>query len=140
MSYSETEQAPVKSSSDDSMATTITFYSALVKGEKKAASRKKEQRNIKATAKEKKRSVPAVSAAVGGIVVQVASYQKREKAREMLKTLVASGYSGTVITADLGPRGIWHRVRLGPFRNEKDAGKVLAVLKEERSIKGFIVR
>ncbi len=122
------------------MATTITFYSALVKGEKKAVAGKKGQRVLEAATSEKKQSVHFMPAVGGNIAVQVASYRKREKAHEMLVSLSSAGYSGTVVRADLGPRGIWHRVRLGPFRSKGDAEKILAVLKDERSIKGFIVR
>ncbi|MDF1535232.1 MAG: SPOR domain-containing protein [bacterium] len=87
---------------------------------------------------------PAVetSAAVarsGAIMLQVASYGKREAASRLLESLGGEGYAGTVVRADLGDRGVWYRVRIGPYGGEKEAGRVLKKLREERNLKGFVV-
>jgi cell division septation protein DedD len=74
------------------------------------------------------------------LMLQAASYPRRESAMELLETLAEEGYSGTVQRVDLDERGIWFRVRIGPYGSEEEAKKVLATLKEERNLKGYIVR
>ena len=76
----------------------------------------------------------------GGVILQVASYRSREAADNLLKDLMKEGYRGSIESADLGERGTWFRVRIGPFRDGGDAGKVLETLRKERDLKGFIVR
>jgi cell division septation protein DedD len=76
----------------------------------------------------------------GSLMLQVASYRSREAAGELLKNLASEGYAGTIQVADLGDRGTWHRVRIGPYRTEKDAERVLENLRDERNLKGYIVR
>jgi cell division septation protein DedD len=74
------------------------------------------------------------------LILQVASYKRRESAADLLKKLSAEGYSGTVQVADLGERGTWYRVHVGPVRSEKEAKEVLDKLRKERDLKGYIVR
>jgi cell division protein FtsN len=73
-------------------------------------------------------------------MLQVASYSKNGAASKLLASLSAEGYSGTVVRADLGERGVWYRVRVGPYKGEKDAKRALDKLREERSLKGFVVK
>jgi len=76
----------------------------------------------------------------GGVILQIASYRSREAAESLLKDLMEEGYRGAVESADLGERGTWFRVRIGPFRDEADAEKVMETMRKERNLKGFIVR
>jgi cell division septation protein DedD len=76
----------------------------------------------------------------GSIVLQVASYKDKVPAQKLLNELISEGYHGTVVRADLGQRGIWFRVRIGPYSLEKDANAVLDILRREKSLKGYIVR
>jgi cell division protein FtsN len=73
-------------------------------------------------------------------MLQIASYSKNEAASKLLTSLSAEGYSGTVVQADLGERGVWYRVRVGPYGSEKEARRALKKLREERNLKGFIVK
>ena len=73
-------------------------------------------------------------------ILQVASYKGREAAVSLLEKLSAEGYTGTVQVADLGERGTWYRVRIGPYGSEDKAKEVLVKLREERNLKGYIVR
>jgi len=135
-------KGPADTPSMKSSALTITFYSALTKAEPPSRNGPAVKTSAQKSVIRKKRSpAPAILTGGGkGVVVQVASYRKRERAQEFLRTLGDSGYAGTVVQADLGPRGVWHRVRLGPFRSSADAKKALAALRDEKNLKGFIVR
>ena len=82
-------------------------------------------------------AVPSVG---GSVMVQVASYQETGRAQKLLSELRKAGYSGSVVRADLGPRGIWHRVQLGPYSDPDGASRALRELEATRSLKGFIVR
>lgn len=81
-------------------------------------------------------SVPAK----GSLMLQVASYKDRVNARKLLQELSSEGYAGTVVQADLGQRGVWFRVRVGPYTTGKEAEGVLQKLREERKLKGYIVK
>ncbi len=72
-------------------------------------------------------------------MLQVASYKKAEAASKLLESLSGEGYAGTVVRADLGDRGIWYRVRVGPYSGEQEAKRVLSKLRKERNLKGFVV-
>ena len=74
------------------------------------------------------------------ILLQVASYKDQISAQKLLEELSSDGYSGTVVQADLGERGVWFRVRVGPYPTEKDARNVLDILREKRKLKGYIVK
>ncbi len=73
-------------------------------------------------------------------MLQVASYRDRDSAARLLGELTAAGYTGTVVRADLGDRGVWFRVRVGPYGTEAAAGQALERLTQERKLKGFVVR
>jgi cell division septation protein DedD len=73
-------------------------------------------------------------------MLQVASFKIRQAAVDLLGDLSAEGYTGTVQVADLGERGTWHRVMVGPYKSEKEAGDVLESLRQKRNLKGYIVR
>ena len=73
-------------------------------------------------------------------LLQVASYKEQTLASKLLKELSSDGYAGTVVQADLGERGVWYRVRVGPYATQDEAGSVLEKLSKERSLKGYIVK
>ena len=73
-------------------------------------------------------------------LLQVASYRDRDSAARLLGELTAAGYTGTVVRADLGDRGVWFRVRVGPYGTEAAARQALERLTLERKLKGFVVR
>ena len=72
-------------------------------------------------------------------MLQVASYKDKLNARKLLQDLSSEGYAGTVVRAELGERGVWFRVRVGPY-GAGDAEWVLAKLREERKLKGYVVK
>lgn len=83
--------------------------------------------------------LPAPHSGDGSVMLQVASYQDQGNARKILQELSAEGYSGTIVKADLAERGIWFRVRVGPY-GAGDAESVLNKLRNERNMKGFAVK
>ena len=128
--------------------TSVTFYSAL-----------KEPRNeipvvspplVKSskTPVESSTAAPAVSVprledppipGKGSVTLQVASYKDQVNAGKLLQDLSSEGYAGTVVRIDLGERGIWFRVRIGPYAGEESAS-ILKKLRDERKLKGYVVK
>ena len=137
-----THEEPGDSQSKAGNETTITFYSALTKqegsGEKAAVPGK--VRKPPASVTTPPRTIDKPHKPVRGTVIQVGSYRDRGKADEFLKGLTDSGYSGSVVRADLGPRGVWFRIRLGPYDSIGEARRELSTLKEKMGIKGFLVK
>ena len=123
--------------------TAVTFYSALTEPRKDV----QPLRENKARAENGPAAVAAVShadrsarPANGAVMIQVASYKDKLSADRLLEELSSERYSGSVVRADLGDRGIWYRVRIGPYASEKEARSALDILRKERSLKGYIVK
>lgn len=77
-------------------------------------------------------------AAQGRYLVQVASFKEAAVAAELGKRLGGKGYRAFVEEADLGPKGVWHRVMVGPFAGSSEAGTVAARLKAEEKLAGIV--
>jgi cell division septation protein DedD len=45
--------------------------------------------------------------------------------------LKEKGYKAYILVSDLGARGIWYRVRVGPFTDEAEARKTLESITQE---------
>jgi cell division septation protein DedD len=70
--------------------------------------------------------------------VQVFSFKDKVRADAALKQLKDKGYPAYVMMSDLGPRGVFYRVRVGSFVTELEAQKSLeSVNKDFKS--GIIV-
>jgi len=67
----------------------------------------------------------------GGYVVQIASFKKPEQARDLRSRLAGKGYVTFVQSADLGNKGVWHRVYAGPYTERGLADKAAARLHKE---------
>lgn len=75
----------------------------------------------------------AKPAASGGYVVQVASFPQLSDAQTLKDRLAKKGYNAYTQDADLGAKGVWHRVYVGPFEDSATAGKtVQRLIAEER--------
>lgn len=78
-------------------------------------------------------------AAVERLAVQVYSFKEKARAEAALKALKDKDFKAYIMVSDLGPRGIWYRVRVGAFSTEEEAQKILAsITKDFKS--GIIVR
>ncbi len=67
-------------------------------------------------------------------VVQAVSTPSRNDAATARKKIMSSGYSAGIFEVDLGERGKWYRVYIGPYDTETEAQQVLASVKQ---IPGF---
>jgi len=126
----------------------ITFYSALTESRKAVPAVSTSQLAEPTTPVEADPAVPAESASAtkhtvplkGSVMLQVASYTDQINAQKLLRELSSQGYAGNVVRADLGQRGVWYRVRIGPYGGEDEAERVLKKLRKERKLKGYIVK
>lgn len=82
------------------------------------------------SAREPKAEVPA-GAAKGTWIVQVASFKEAGDARKLQERLGGKGYSASVREVDLGAKGKWYRVVVGPYASEAAASKAAARLKKQ---------
>ena len=79
---------------------------------------------------------PAASAAVSGIVLQIGSYKSEAEARASWQSFksrhdATAGYRSDVKQADLGAKGTWYRLRMGPFPDKKSALETCRKLKAD---------
>lgn len=74
----------------------------------------------------------------GTHVVQVASFRSAEEAERLRGRLEAKGYTVFLEKGDLGSKGVWHRVLVGPFAGEADAGQVVERLKKEERLSALV--
>jgi DedD protein len=68
----------------------------------------------------------------GDYVIQVASSKDKQRAEALRDRLAAKGYAAFVEQADLGEKGIWHRVFAGPYSTKDDAEKIITALKSDK--------
>lgn len=82
------------------------------------------------------------SSAVGGgsYIIQVASVQKADGAQDLSGRLSQSGYPAYVEKTDLGSKGVWYRVYVGPFASKTAADGAASTLKTSRLASAPIVR
>ena len=73
-----------------------------------------------------------------GYVVQTGSFKKVEEAERLKNQLTAKGYKAFVRKADLGEKGVWYRVLLGPMSTKSEADAVVGDLKKKARLSGFV--
>jgi cell division protein FtsN len=61
--------------------------------------------------------------------VQAGSFQNVGDAEKLKAKLAFSGFEAMIQTANIPDKGVWHRVRLGPY-NGSDAGRTIIALKQ----------
>jgi cell division septation protein DedD len=89
-------------------------------------------------------SAPAVTSASGepagdGFAIQVAALAKREEAEAVVRRLANKGYSAYVIAPASGAPAVY-RVRVGKFKERREAESVSSRLQKEEQFKPWIVR
>jgi DedD protein len=82
-------------------------------------------------------AAPAVAAG-GSHVVQVASFRTPEDARALKNKLAQKGYGAFVQKADLGSKGTWYRVMVGPFDGVDAAARTAERLKAEYHLSALV--
>ena len=104
---------------------------------------KKKKRKQTATAEKPKTppepSTPAVPTKKARLVVQAAAYKDLDAANEAVAALQQLGHRAYVASVEIKGKGIWHRVRLGPYDTKADADRMVQRLKEKK-IDGYIIQ
>lgn len=93
---------------------------------------------------EKAPAAPAVAATTGepagpGFAIQVAALRERTEAEAIAKRLVGKGYNAYVL-APVGSTPSVYRVRVGKFKERREADTVASRLQKEEQFKPWIVR
>ncbi len=78
------------------------------------------------------RSKQTKAAAGAGFTIQVASLKDMKVAEEMAEMLKKKGYQAYTVSAKIPGKGVWHRIRIGDFKNREDAGNILSRLKKDK--------
>jgi cell division protein FtsN len=63
-----------------------------------------------------------------GYFLQVGSFQAAAEADNMKARLALLGLEAVIQTADIPDKGVWHRVRIGPFTNIDDMNRTRSTL------------
>lgn len=76
----------------------------------------------------------------GSYTLQVGSFSAAADAGRLKQKLLDKGYPAYVISADLGPKGTWYRVRLGPYADSAAATGMQQLVEKKEQLKGFVTR
>lgn len=79
------------------------------------------------TKESEKKSTPAGQ---DTFFIQTGSFQNAADADNMKARLALMGLEASVQSRDLGEKGVWHRVRVGPYRDVEELNRVRGVLKQ----------
>jgi len=74
-----------------------------------------------------------------GVDIQIASFLDGERALGALKSLEKKGYRPRIETVILGGRR-WHRLYLGPYRDEEEAEGIKKAVERDFGFRPFLVR
>ncbi|EAT15177.1 SPOR domain-containing protein [Desulfuromonas acetoxidans] len=86
---------------------------------------------------EKPQAATTVVTTATGYVVQVASFKHRQDA-ETMSSKLGKDFPVVVRQADLGEKGLWYRVLVGPVATKAEAETLKQDLKKKASTDGFI--
>ncbi len=75
----------------------------------------------------------------GGFQLQVASFKDPADADRLVADLRKRGHRAYRLAANVPDRGIWQRVRIGPFKTKFEASKYKAELERTERIEPFLV-
>ncbi|MBI5891909.1 MAG: SPOR domain-containing protein [Nitrosomonadales bacterium] len=123
--------APVATAPASGVAETkqhFEFYKVLT-DKQDGASRKNAARQKEPAIAKLQPAPPALEAPKEMYYVQAGSFQNADDAEKLKVKLAFSGFEANIQTATIPDKGIWHRVRLGPY-NGNEAGKTIAALRQ----------
>lgn len=78
------------------------------------------------------------SVAQGTYIVQAASFRKMSDASALRDRLTKKGYAASLQNADLGDKGVWYRVMVGPYAAKDEAAQIAARLSAEEKLSGMV--
>lgn len=82
---------------------------------------------------------PAVPGTEGGYQLQVASFRDQGDADHLVSELLKRGHRAYRQAAYVADRGLWHRVRIGPFKTKIAAEKYKAEFDQKERLSAFLV-
>jgi cell division protein FtsN len=65
--------------------------------------------------------------------LQAGSFASVEDAENLKAKLAMLGIEAAIQTVAIPEKGVWHRVRLGPYKNADEIGRVRTTLKQKHS-------
>jgi len=75
----------------------------------------------------------------GGWQIQVASFKEQADADQFVDELRRRGHRAFRQSADVGSRGVWHRVRVGPFKNKFEATEYKKQFEKTERVAPFVI-
>ncbi len=75
----------------------------------------------------------------GNFQIQVASFRDKQDAEKFAAELRKRGHSAYELAADVPGRGVWHRVRIGPFKHKYEAEQYRKQLEAKERTAAFVV-
>ena len=75
----------------------------------------------------------------GAFVLQVASFKTEGEAQSFTNVLRQRGHHAYVEAATIAGRGVWHRVRVGPFKTSREAAKYRAEFEAKEHLVPFVL-
>jgi len=75
----------------------------------------------------------------GGVQIQVASFKQKEDAEQLVAQLRKRGHSAFRQAAYVPERGLWHRVRIGPFKSKYKAELYKKKFEKSERFSPFVV-
>jgi len=82
---------------------------------------------------------PAMAGTEGGYQLQVASFRDQPDADHLVDELRKRGHRAYRQAAYVADRGLWHRVRIGPFKTKIAAEKYKADFDQKERLSAFLV-
>jgi cell division protein FtsN len=82
--------------------------------------------------KDVSQGAPASGAARVVYYLQAGAFQNAADADNLKARLALAGLEAQIQTATVPDKGVWHRVRMGPYSNAQDLEKVRASLRENK--------
>lgn len=101
-------------------------FPEILKGEEKSAA-KGEKAGDKGAEKGEKASTPAAREA---FFLQAGSFQSAPDADNLKARLALVGVEASIQTTNLPDKGVWHRVRVGPYTDVEELNRIRTILKQ----------
>lgn len=76
----------------------------------------------------------------GPFTLQVASFQDEQEARRISASLRGQGFHTFIVAADVEGRGMWFRVRIGPFRTQGEVDRARRDYEERTRQPAIVVK
>jgi cell division protein FtsN len=76
----------------------------------------------------------------GPFTLQVASFQDEQEARRVSASLRGQGFHTFIVAADVAGRGMWFRVRIGPFRTQGEVDRARRDYEERTRQPAIVVK